>query len=243
MSQKGKNHIILWVDTDANILNDATYLRNNGYHVMRFSETNDCIQHIVTLNPNNKKNIVGVITSMMRRGGRKENGLMDGLQMLNYIKTNLLSNNDIMCYCIVSNSVNKMEAKKYNIDIVIKSSDYNNPRKQVQLQLISKIKSYQDFLDEIANEILMDDINSKLQLTTELEFLQMLHKRTSNTNCPNIHLPRKQFKVQDYNNIINVLNDEKIDEKNEENNDEKIDNDAKKIHIVHISDTHMKHKN
>eukprot|EP01084_Bolivina_argentea_P053953 98966_1 len=187
ISKKEKN-VVLWVDTDPSILKDATYLTKNGFYVKHFSETIYCIQYVTNHIKQNIKqniNIVGVITSMMRRGGRQKKKLMDGLQMLHYIKNNLLSNNKLIYYCIVSNSVSKIEAKHYNIDIVIKSSDYTNPRLQVQIQLLLK------YYPIPTNNI--NDISSE---KTEKQFLEMLHKRAKNTNCPDIHLPKQQFQTQ-----------------------------------------------
>eukprot|EP01084_Bolivina_argentea_P150267 262437_1 len=60
-------------------------------------------------------------------------------------------------------------------------------------------------------------------------FEEMLNNRADNTNCPNIHLPKKRFIP---------LND--IDENKDEDN--KSDDKIKTIHIVHISDTHMRHE-
>eukprot|EP01084_Bolivina_argentea_P150264 262431_1 len=79
-------------------------------------------------------------------------------------------------------------------------------------------------------------------------FDEMLDKRAENTNCPNIHLPKTQFELHDIttNKIASFnLNDNNhnIETKDDTNETKSKDNesDIKQIHIVHISDTHMRH--
>ena len=64
---------IIWVDSNSDIRYRTGLLQDHGYRVARFNETIDALnapdkRH---LEPNNVKY---VITSMMKRGGRREKG-------------------------------------------------------------------------------------------------------------------------------------------------------------------------
>eukprot|EP01083_Nonionella_stella_P205315 747771_1 len=135
------NNTIIWVDCSPKVAKQATEIINAGYELQYFNETQDCIDYIQKYLK--QKRIVGVITSMMESGGRKQKGLRNGTAMITYIKTNLVPS--MLCnpvFAICSASVNKHECMiKYGLDIVIKSSDSRNPRKDVQIKLLKQLKS------------------------------------------------------------------------------------------------------
>lgn len=74
--------VIIWVDSDENL--SPVSLRKANYHVVTFNETADALKYLS--NDGNCGNVVCIITSMMERGGRKERGLLNGLQMIDRIR-------------------------------------------------------------------------------------------------------------------------------------------------------------
>merc|ERR1740123_2000203 len=66
-------------------------------------------------------------------------------------------------------------------------------------------------------------------------FQKLLQERAKDTKCPDIRLSRKNFEAQDYEALMHKLQGDD-DEKQQQSGD-----DIKRVHVVHISDTHMDH--
>jgi hypothetical protein len=110
---------IIWVDSDPNISRNIGSLEQQGWHVGCFNETNDALNALRErhLDP---KNINCVITSMMERGGRRDRGLLNGLQMLDEMRMIWKS---VCSYCpliaIISLTADEQECKEHGAEIII----------------------------------------------------------------------------------------------------------------------------
>jgi DNA-binding NtrC family response regulator len=76
---------IIWVDSDTNVSRSTSLLTRRGWGVSCFNETADALNALRERRIDPLK-INCVITSMMERGGRRERGLLNGLQMLDEMK-------------------------------------------------------------------------------------------------------------------------------------------------------------
>ena len=72
---------IVWVDSDPDIEKSTGFLKEKGYKVVCFNETQDCVNYL-----QKEQDVICIITSMMERGGRKERGLMNAFEMVIEIK-------------------------------------------------------------------------------------------------------------------------------------------------------------
>ena len=72
---------IVWVDSDPDIEKSTGFLKEKGYKVVCFNETQDCVNYF-----QKEQDVICIITSMMERGGRKERGLMNAFEMVIEIK-------------------------------------------------------------------------------------------------------------------------------------------------------------
>ena len=75
--------IILWVDSDPYVENTAGILKNAGFSLKFFNETQDLIDYYYN---HGESQIHCIITSMMERGGRKEKGLKNAFEMIGEIR-------------------------------------------------------------------------------------------------------------------------------------------------------------
>ena len=128
---------IVWVDSSKSVTGDI--IKENGYKLAIFNETQDCIDYIAKLKRiDNYKRIKGIITSSMRSGGRQKNGYLDGFQMINVLFSTIWSRNNskqLPVTALVTSSIKKTESDKHGIDIY----SYGN-RNGVQNKIIEQIK-------------------------------------------------------------------------------------------------------
>ena len=129
---------IIWVDSDPNVRRCTGLLEAQTWRVACFNETGDALTALLDgrLKANN---INCIITSMMERGGRRERGLLNGLQMLECMKI-IWKTQCSHYYCpliaIISLTANEQECKEHGASIVV-----NNDRIQMLRQVIDLLKN------------------------------------------------------------------------------------------------------
>jgi hypothetical protein len=127
---------IIWVDSDPNIRQSTGLLEAQSWRVACFNETADALNALREglIKPTK---INCVITSMMERGGRRERGLLNGLQMLESMK---IIWKDACSYCpliaIISLTADEQECKEHGASIVV-FGDRNKMLRQV-IDLLNK---------------------------------------------------------------------------------------------------------
>ena len=111
---------IIWVDSDLRIRHQTGLLEAQNWRVACFNETADALGAL-RQDPLQPGRINCVITSMMERGGRRERGLLNGLQMLDEMK--LIWKKAELSYCpliaIISLTADEQECKEHGADIII----------------------------------------------------------------------------------------------------------------------------
>lgn len=111
---------IIWVDSDPNIRHQTGLLEAQNWRVACFNETADALDALrqYHLKPSR---INCVITSMMERDGRRERGLLNGLQMLDEMK--IIWKKAMLSYCpliaIISLTADEQECKEHGAEIVV----------------------------------------------------------------------------------------------------------------------------
>ena len=126
---------IIWVDSDPNIRYRTSLLQAQGYHVACFNETIDALNALSDgrLEPNNIK---CVITSMMKRGGRREKGFFNGLEMLDKMKI-IWGKAKISCkplIAVISLTADIQKCKEHGVDIIVLGDDVD-----LQAQVIDEL--------------------------------------------------------------------------------------------------------
>lgn len=126
------------MDSDPNINDSATLFRDQGWTVVCFNETADALNALRN-QLLNLDHVKCVITSMMERDGRRERGLLSGLQMLDKMKKSWEQNKTKQRPLLVVNSLtaNMEECKKHGVDIVV-----SGDRKQLQEKVIDRLTAY-----------------------------------------------------------------------------------------------------
>ena len=134
---------IVWVDSSPAVAYTGDIIKQNGYKLTTFNETQDCIDYVVGLLQNfNHKRIKGIITSSMRSGGRKEKGLLDGFEMIQRLFSTVWSRdkeNELPVTALVTSSVMKETADENDIDIFVDNK--GDPFKRVQNEIIEQIQN------------------------------------------------------------------------------------------------------
>ncbi|MCC7515688.1 MAG: hypothetical protein IT212_13445 [Bacteroidia bacterium] len=129
---------IIWVDSDPNIYRSTDLFQDQNWNVICFNETADVLN---ALRGKNLKleNIKCVITSMMERDGRRERGLLNGLQMLDEMKRiwnqTRLRYRPLMVVNSLTADVNL--CKEHGIDIFVVGN-----RNLVQKQVIDRLNTH-----------------------------------------------------------------------------------------------------
>ena len=111
---------IIWVDSNSDIRYRTGLLQDHGYRVACFNETIDALNALDKrhLEPNNVKY---VITSMMKRGGRRRKGFPNGLEMLDQMKV-IWRKAKISCkplIAVISMTADEQKCKEHGADIII----------------------------------------------------------------------------------------------------------------------------
>lgn len=122
---------IIWVDSDPTIYFRIDRFRSENLHVACFTETADALKALKDglLKP---QYIQCIITSMMERGGRRERGLLNGLEMLGRMK--LLWTEEkiehLPVFAVTSQTADIEQCKQHGVDIIA-SHDLNKFQEQV----------------------------------------------------------------------------------------------------------------
>ena len=139
-----ENHretIIIWVDSDPNVYHSARLLRAQNWRVVCFNETSDALK---ALNDGDlhAKNIHCIITSMMERGGRKERGCINGLEMIDEMKTiwRQMNISPSPLTAVISLTADIEKCKAHGVDIVV-HGDYTKLQHEVIDQLTKHLKN------------------------------------------------------------------------------------------------------
>eukprot|EP01083_Nonionella_stella_P191237 707992_1 len=81
-------------------------------------------------------------------------------------------------------------------------------------------------------------VNGKIE-SPNREFENYLRKKWRDTKCADVHLPKTQFESQDYMELMHATREL---ESKQEITQQDSKEEHKRVHVVHISDTHMNHK-
>jgi hypothetical protein len=111
---------IIWVDSNVDINKSTGPLQAQNWRVACFNETADALNALEEGYLNLQK-IDCVITSMMERGGRRQRGLVNGLEMLERITT-IWKKAGITpkpLFAVISATGDVEECKKYGVEIVV----------------------------------------------------------------------------------------------------------------------------
>lgn len=114
---------IIWVDSDPMISCKIDRFRSENLHVACFNETADALEALQN-GPLEPQYIQCVITSMMERGGRRERGLLNGLQMIERIKLIWQQNGieRLPIFAVTSATADREQCKRHGVDIVVASN-------------------------------------------------------------------------------------------------------------------------
>ena len=127
---------IIWVDSDPTIYFRLDRFRSEYSHVACFTETADALNALNNglLEP---KYIRCIITSMMERGGRRERGLLNGLEMLDSMKLiwEKASIAKLPLFTVISSTADREQCKQHGVDIVV----WNDLLK-LQEEVINRLK-------------------------------------------------------------------------------------------------------
>lgn len=124
---------IIWVDSDPNVHKSTGLLQAQNWRVACFHETADALKALRErrLQPSN---IRCVITSMMERGGRRERGCLNGLEMLDEMKIIWreagIHHNPLIA--VISLTANIEKCKEHGADIVVLGDHYELQRQVVE---------------------------------------------------------------------------------------------------------------
>ncbi|CAF2078352.1 unnamed protein product [Rotaria magnacalcarata] len=123
---------IVWVDSDPNIYRSTGLFQDQNWNVICFNETVDAL-NAVREKRLKLENIKCVITSMMERDGRRERGLLNGLQMLDDMKIIWKQSRSRYRPLMVVNSLTAdvNRCKEHGVDIVVAAANRNIVQKQV----------------------------------------------------------------------------------------------------------------
>lgn len=111
-----------WVDSDPRIARSASVFLDAGMEVHFFGETADALKKFEELSGDETNFKVSlVVTSMMRRGGRQERGLMDGLHMLDEMRRRLKAMDVSIrpLFAMISASADEQECKDHSVDHLV----------------------------------------------------------------------------------------------------------------------------
>ena len=130
---------VVWCDSDPYI--DSTILENAGFSVYKFTETQNCINFMENY-PGKIENLQCILTSMMERGGRKEKGLLNGLQMVESIKNIFIKKcgkSYAPLLAMISLTADEQICREYGFSTVVIGDRY-----QVQKNIIYILKEQQN---------------------------------------------------------------------------------------------------
>jgi hypothetical protein len=129
---------IIWVDSDPNIYHSTGLFRAQNWNVICFNETADALNALYKKQLK-LENIKCIITSMMERDGRRERGLLNGLQMVDNMKRIWMQTRTTDPPLMVVNSLtaDANQCKKYGVDIVVGAN-----RNLVQKQVIDRFNTH-----------------------------------------------------------------------------------------------------
>lgn len=132
---------IIWVDSNINLQPCLQPFTDANMRVACFHETADAL-NALRQNKLKIQSIECVITSMMERGGRKERGCLNGLQMLDQIKQMFRGDGDRQkpIFAVISSSADVKECKKHEVDIIV-FGDYNTLQQHVINQIRTRRKA------------------------------------------------------------------------------------------------------
>jgi len=138
---------IIWVDSDKNVCKSASLLKNAQYNVTFFNETADALNY---LRSSDCASIVCIITSMMQRDGRKERGLLSGLDMIDEIRLHWkrvgLSTAPLLA--VITVSADKQECNERGIEIIVYGDRTNLQNQIIERLGISTDRSHRRKWDE-----------------------------------------------------------------------------------------------
>jgi len=118
MLTEGSRHIV-WVDSDPHV--GAAQFESAGAKVHLYNETAEALAGFGKEYPVDEK-LVCIITSMMRRGGRAEKGLLDGLGMLDTMRFRLQLDGNVSVRPIlgvISMTADEQECKDHGVDVLV----------------------------------------------------------------------------------------------------------------------------
>ncbi|UJR07301.1 hypothetical protein I4U23_011589 [Adineta vaga] len=125
------NSSVIWVDSDPNIRQSTGLLEAQNWRVACFNETADAL-NALRQNRLIPDKINCIITSMMERGGRRERGLLNGLQMLDEMKTIW---KEACSYCpliaIITLTADVQECQEHGATVIV-----HGDRRKMLLQVI-----------------------------------------------------------------------------------------------------------
>lgn len=132
---------IIWVDSSPNIYYSTNLLQAQNWRVACFNETADALKALRErrLEPSN---IHCVITSMMERGGRRERGCLNGLEMLDEIKIiwREAGIHHKPFIAVISLTADIQKCKAYGADIVV-FGNHNKLQHQIIDHLNKRLSS------------------------------------------------------------------------------------------------------
>eukprot|EP01120_Amphizonella_sp_Union-15-10_P011606 TRINITY_DN4968_c0_g2_i1.p1 TRINITY_DN4968_c0_g2~~TRINITY_DN4968_c0_g2_i1.p1 ORF type:complete len:363 (-),score=46.48 TRINITY_DN4968_c0_g2_i1:50-1138(-) len=131
--------VIIWVDSDPNVAK-SSFLQKEGFKVLFYNETAEAIKFL-SKSASNCLRTKCIITSMMERGGRKERGLLNGIQMIQKI-SQLFKENQISVaplLAIVTLTADREICNENGIEICV----YGD-RKHLQDTVLERLKISSD---------------------------------------------------------------------------------------------------
>ena len=192
--------VIILVDSHPNAVNRGKKFKKAGYEFLFYTETEDCISYIT--HNMHKKRIVGIITSMMQRGGRREKGLKNGIEMMLYIDQKLVpSMQSAPLFGICSSSVNKQQCVEIGIPIIVKTSEWKHPWAQIEKQMMNgleylaqnkqKYEARIKALEEEIEKYKVTEVSLRFKIRTEEEKNKKLSDECKQCNMELIELKRE----------------------------------------------------
>ncbi|CAF1285760.1 unnamed protein product [Didymodactylos carnosus] len=127
----------MWIDSDPNVFGSTVLFQNEGWKISCFNETADAI-NALQMQKISPTAVKCIITSMMERGGRKERGLRNGLEMLDDIKLIWRLANESYCplIAVISLTADLQQCKEHGVELVVMGDRY-----KLQREIISRLKS------------------------------------------------------------------------------------------------------
>jgi len=134
---------VLWCDSDPRIRRSAYLILQCGFKLKTFNETADCLAYLGSLDSNEKGRIKAIITSGMKRGGRAEKGLLNGLQMLDKLRREWDNSMSPVLAVVTTGALQADECAERGIKIIASTKEVKVPvRRFVQEQVLGILGSF-----------------------------------------------------------------------------------------------------